>query len=152
MGAVVDTAAGGVTFGIFTAIGSALGAGSALFGGKKMIQKKISGIQFGRDKLQLGPNSNIQFLYVLIDRALIYYAHIINRPHGRRDLQNLSQNKENEKQGYSTGFSSNERKICAKYFKAVSGQYTIKDKRAVSDFEELIESQLNKIALKKIPY
>ncbi len=152
VGAVVDTAAAGITFGIFTALGSAFGAGSALFGGKKMIQKKISGIWFGRDKLQLGPNKNIQFLYVLIDRALIYYNQIIHRPHGRRDLQNLSQKKENEKQGYATGFSSNERKVCVKYFKTVSRQYTIKDRRVESDFEELIASQLNKIALKKISY
>ncbi|MDA3791266.1 MAG: GTPase/DUF3482 domain-containing protein [Desulfobacula sp.] len=145
-GAVLDTAAAGITFGIFTAVGGVLGAGSAWFGGKKMTRVKKAGIRLGQDKLQLGPNKNIQLLYILIDRVLIYYSHIINRPHGRRDLQELSQKKESDKKGYSTGFSTNQKKICSRYFKVVSGQSLIKDKKVVSDFEELIESMLNKIS------
>ncbi|MCP4673341.1 MAG: DUF3482 domain-containing protein, partial [Desulfobacula sp.] len=145
-GAVLDTAAAGVTFGVFTAMGGVLGAGSAWFGGKKMTRIKKAGIRFGKDKLKLGPNKNIQFLYILIDRSLIYYSHIINRSHGRRDLQNLLQKKPSDKKGYSTDFSSKEKKICAKYFKAVTGQSFIKDKRTMADFEELIESRLNKIS------
>ena len=145
-GAVLDTAAAGITFGIFTAVGGALGAGSAWFGGKKMARVKKAGMRLGQDKLQLGPNKNIQFLYILIDRVLIYYSHIINRSHGRRDLQEVSQQKENGKKGYSTGFSTKQKKICTKYFKAVSGQSFIKDKNAISDFEKFIESMLNKIS------
>ncbi len=144
-GAVLDTAAAGMTFGVFTAVGGVLGAGSAWFGGKRMTRIKKAGIRFGKDKLKLGPNKNIQFLYILIDRALIYYSHIINRSHGLRDRKDVLQNKESDKKGYSTGFSSQERKICAKYFKVVIGQSFIKDKKAVSDFEELIESRLNRI-------
>ncbi len=144
-GAVLDTAAAGITFGVFTAMGGILGAGSAWFGGKKITRVKKAGIRFGKDKLKLGPNKNIQFLYILIDRALIYYSHIINRPHGCRNLQELSQKEKSDKKGYSTGFSSREKKICAKYFKIVTGQSLIRDKKAVSDFEELIESRLNKI-------
>ncbi len=144
-GAVLDTAGAGITFGVFTAVGGILGAGFAWFGGERMTRFKKAGIRFGKDKLKLGPSKNIQFLYILIDRVLIYYSHIINRSHGRRDLQELSQKEESEKKGYSTGFSSQERKICAKYFKIVSGQSLIRDKKAVSDFEKLIESRLNKI-------
>ena len=146
VGAVFDTAAAHVTFGLFTVMGSAIGAGSAWFGGKKMVGVKKAGIKLGKDKLQLGPNKNIQFLYIFIDRVLIYYSHIINRPHGRRDLLESSHEEKNEKQGYSTNFSSAQKKICAKYFKAMNGQSFIKDKKIVSDFEELIESLLNKIS------
>jgi len=145
-GAVLDTAAAGMTFGIFTAMGGALGAGSAWFGGKKMTRVKKAGIRFGQDKLQLGPSKNIQLLYILIDRVLIYYSHIVNRSHGRRDLQNESQQNENGKKGYSTDFSTNQKKICSRYFKVVSGQSLIKDKNAISDFEKFIESMLNKIS------
>ncbi len=84
MGAVADTAAHGLTFGMFTAIGGLLGAGSALLGGRRVADKSPAGIRLGGDQIQVGPNENLQFLYVLLDRALIYYAHIINRPHGRR--------------------------------------------------------------------
>ena len=86
MGAVLDTAAAGITFGVFTALGGILGAGSALLSGKKIVKKKRAGIRFGGDTFTLGPNKNLQFLYILIDRGLIYYSHVINRPHGKRDL------------------------------------------------------------------
>ncbi|MBU2453676.1 MAG: GTPase/DUF3482 domain-containing protein, partial [Proteobacteria bacterium] len=69
MGAVIDTAAAGITFGVFTAIGGILGAGSALFGGKKMAKTKPAGIGLGGDKLKLGPTKDFQFLYILMDRA-----------------------------------------------------------------------------------
>ncbi|MBC2706039.1 DUF3482 domain-containing protein [Desulfobacula sp.] len=148
MGAVIDTAAAGITFGVFTAIGGIIGAGSALFGGKKMAKKKTAGIRLGGDKLQLGPNKNLQFLYILIDRALIYYSHIINRPHGRRDLQDQPEKIKSKKKGYSTGFTTSQRNICAKFFKVVTGRLFIKEKKAMSNFEELIESVLNEISKK----
>ncbi|WP_457554276.1 DUF3482 domain-containing protein [Desulfobacula sp.] len=146
MGAVIDTAAAGITFGVFTAIGGVLGAGSALFGGKKITKKKRAGIRFGGDKLQLGPNKNLQFLYILMDRALIYYSHIINHPHGRRDSLDLSQKTDSRKKGYSTGFTAGQRNVCATFFKSVTGRSFIKEKDVMSKFEELIESVLNDIS------
>jgi hypothetical protein len=61
MGAFLDTAAAGITFGVFTAIGGVLGAGSALFGGKKVAGKKPAGFRLGGDKVVVGPNKNPQF-------------------------------------------------------------------------------------------
>lgn len=144
VGAVIDTAAAHITFGLFTAIGGILGAGSALFGGKKMVAKKLAGIRFGGDKLQLGPNKNPQFLYILIDRALIYYSHIVNRPHGRRDDHPGKPN--DKKKGYSTGFTTGQRTVCAKFFKTVTGRSLVKEKKTISDFEALIEAVLNDIS------
>ena len=146
MGAAIDTAAAGITFGVFTAIGGILGAGSALFGGKKMTEKKMAGIRFGGDKLQLGPNKNLQFLYILIDRALIYYSHIINRPHGRRDLGDHPGKTGAKKKGYSTGFTASQRNTCTKFFKVVTGRSLISEKKAISDFEEFIQSILTDIS------
>jgi hypothetical protein len=146
MGAVIDTAAAGITFGIFTAIGGVLGAGSAVLGGKKITQKKRAGIWFGGDKLQLGPSKNLQFLYILIDRALIYYSHIINRPHGRRDESGRTGKTQNRKKGYSTGFTASQRNVCARFFKIATGRLFIREKKGVSAFEELIESVLNDIS------
>ena len=146
MGAVMDTAAAGITFGVFTVLGGVLGAGSALFGGKKITRKKRAGIRLGGDKLQLGPNKDLQFLYILIDRALIYYSHMINRPHGRRDSSTRPGNQDSKKKGYSTGFNAGQRNVCAKFFKALTGRSFIKDKKVISTFEELIENVLNEIS------
>ncbi len=148
MGAVLDTAAAGITFGVFTAIGGIVGAGSALLGGKKMTQKKAAGIRFGGDKLQLGPNKNLQFLYILIDRVLIYYSHIINRPHGRRDMAGKADTSNGKKRGFSTEFSSTQRTICAKFFKSMTGRSFVKDKKAMSEFQDFIGTVLNDISQK----
>ncbi len=147
MGAVIDTAFAGHTLGLFTAMGGILGAGSALFGGKKITQKQGGG-WFGGDKFQLGPNKNLQFLYILIDRALIYYSHIINRAHGRRDFSDPPGGIDIEKKGYSTGFSASQRNVCAKFFKVATDTSLIKEKTILSKFEELIESVLNDISEK----
>ncbi|MCP4021886.1 MAG: DUF3482 domain-containing protein, partial [Desulfobacteraceae bacterium] len=147
MGAVVDTAAGGITFGVFTAIGGLLGAGSALFGGKRMVNKKTKGIRFGGDMLQLGPNENIQLLYILLDRTLLYYSQMINRPHGRRDLP--EQNKETSlpKQGFAHQFTMDQKSICSRFFKFLAGKRLIKNKKkAAPEFAIMVESILYQIS------
>jgi GTP-binding protein EngB required for normal cell division len=146
VGAMIDTAAAGHTFGIFTAIGGVLGAGSALLSGKKMAKNRPGGIRLGGDNLQLGPTRNLQFLYILMDRALIYYSHIINRPHGRRDMMDGQEKKPGPKKGFSTEFTSGQRTICSKYFKTVTGRSFIRDKKAVSDFEEFIKAVLDDLS------
>ena len=147
MGAVIDTAAAGLTFGVFTALGGILGAGSALMGGKKMAQKTKYGFALGGDRLQVGPNENPQFLYILIDRALIYYAHIINRAHGRRDMDHGREDKQNtsRKMGITTGFSKDQKDVCVHFFKSARGRAIVKGKNAMPEFALLMESLLEKI-------
>ena len=146
VGAMIDSAAVGHTFGIFTAIGGVLGAGSALFSGRKMAKNRPGSIRLGGDKLQLGPTKNLQFLYILMDRALIYYSHIINRPHGRRDMIDEQEKKSGPKKGFSTEFTTDQRTICSKYFKTVTGRSFIRDKKAISDFEEFIKTVLDDLS------
>ena len=52
--------------------------GAALLGGRHMTSIKIIGLALGGSQIRIGSNSNVQFFYVLLDRALIYYAHMIN--------------------------------------------------------------------------
>ncbi|MFA5903149.1 MAG: GTPase/DUF3482 domain-containing protein [Desulfobacula sp.] len=146
VGAMIDTAALGHTLGLFTAIGGVLGAGSALFSGKKMAKNTPGGIRLGGDRIVLGPHKNLQFLYILMDRALIYYSHIISRPHGRRDAVKAQEMKSGAKKGFSTEFTSGQRTICSKYFKTVTGRSFRRDKKAVSDFEEFITSVLDDLS------
>jgi hypothetical protein len=86
LAAGVDLAAGGASLGLFTSLGGALGAFGALYGSRNIAAKiKVLGIDPSRTRLQIGPNTNTQFPHILLDRALIYYSHIINWAHGRRD-------------------------------------------------------------------
>ncbi len=146
VGAMIDTAALGHTLGLFTVIGGVLGAGSALFSGKKMAKNMPGGIRLGGDKLRLGPAKNPQFLYILMDRALIYYSHMIHRPHGRRDITEEQEKKTGQKKGFSTAFTTGQRQICAKYFKAFSGRSFRRNIKAISDFEELIKTVLDDLS------
>ncbi|HCY84224.1 MAG TPA: DUF3482 domain-containing protein, partial [Desulfobacteraceae bacterium] len=120
VGAVLDTAAAGLTFGVFTAIGSALGAGSALMGVKKITQRGGKGL--AGDRLRVGPNENIQFMYVLMDRAILYYTHMVRRSHGRRDMPAPAASDKPEKMGVSTGLTPAQQKICAAFFRRARGK------------------------------
>jgi hypothetical protein len=86
LAAGLDIAAGGASLGLFTSIGGVLGAFGALYGSRNIASKiKVLGIDSGRVRLDIGPSVNPQFPFILLDRALLYYNHIINWAHGRRD-------------------------------------------------------------------
>jgi len=142
MGAVLDTAAAGLTFGVFTAIGSAIGAGSALVGLRKLTQRNNP--RLGGDRLQVGPNENIQFMYVLMDRALLYYTHITRRSHGRRDMSEPDQDGNFKKMGISSGLTPVQQKICSRFFKGARGKVMLRGKKASPEFALLIQSLLEK--------
>lgn len=83
--ATLDLALAGHSLGLFAAIGGAVGAGSALLGAKRIGKVRVLGKHLGTYTLKAGPYRNLQFMMVLIDRSLIFYSHIINWAHGRRD-------------------------------------------------------------------
>ncbi|WDP87916.1 MAG: GTPase/DUF3482 domain-containing protein [Desulfobacter sp.] len=72
----------------------------------------------GGDRVQVGPNENLQFLYVLMDRALLYYTHITQRPHGRRDLPDSAKTDNSRKMGISSTLTLTQQKICLRFFKS----------------------------------
>lgn len=149
LGAAIDTAAVGLTFGIFTAIGSAVGAGSAFFGGRRMTSVKVMGIALGRSRIQVGPNGNIQFFYILLDRALIYYAHVINWAHGRRDRPRFDGELSvygAVKKGFSSTWDSQAEAICRQFFKNIHGNKNGRITQARKNLEDLILKQLEQIS------
>ena len=142
MGAVADTAAAGITFGVFTAIGGLIGAGSALIGGEKMAEN----FKLGGNRLYVGPNKDLQFFYILLDRALIFYSNMVNRPHGRRDDGTGSSGASSSKKGYTAQFTSAQRSVCTRYFKQLSGKNLMSEQKAVPEFRELLKSILTRIS------
>lgn len=122
IGAGLDIAAHGLSFGVFTAIGSAMGAGSIYFFGEQMAKASIVGLNIGGYRVTIGPNENVNFPYIILDRALLYYSHVMNWAHGRRDYPDSNRimaNNTNEKLGFTTTWSLKEKKICRSFFQAL---------------------------------
>ena len=149
VGAAIDLAAAGLTFGIFTAIGGAIGAGwAALGGGKKLAKVKLSGLKLGGQQIKMGPNENIQFLYILIDRALIFYSHIINWAHGRRDYPVSSDKRQSEpaKESFTLKWDDDEKRICQNFFKAIFKGDENRKEIALQELKEVLKDKLNNIS------
>lgn len=122
IGGMIDAAAAGLTFGIFTAIGGLAGAGAGFFGGRRMVGKKVVGLNLGGIHIQIGPNENIQLMFILLDRALMYYSHVIHRAHGRRDNAReirCPQSAVPSKIGYAGRWNESEKRICRRFFSQV---------------------------------
>jgi len=115
-GALIDTAAAGLTFGIFSAIGGVAGAGAALLGSSKIAGLKFKGVSLGRDQIIIRPLPNAQFMYVLLHRAFLFYSSVINWAHGRRDYPD-SIEKEMNVTCVTPSFDRKTKKICNEFFK-----------------------------------
>jgi hypothetical protein len=124
LGAVLDLAAAGMTFGIFTTAGGLLGAGwAALGGGRRLARLKVVGLNLGGEQIQIGPIETIQFVYVLLDRALIFYSHIINWAHGRRDYPIEEHGfKCPVKAGLTFEWDDRKRKVCQAFYTSMRGR------------------------------
>jgi hypothetical protein len=85
IGVQVDLALGGLTFGVFTAMGSTSWCGVCRGRDEKDGGRQDKGAAVGRRENRGGPVENDQLLYVLADRCLIYFSHVINWTHSRRD-------------------------------------------------------------------
>ena len=144
IGAALDVAAAGLTFGIFTAIGGMVGAGSAMFGGKRFVKTKVIGMALGGYQIKIGPNENIQFLYVLLDRALIYYSHAINWAHGRRDRDD--EKTDLSKIGYTSEWDDFKKNICTNFFKTVHSHDDLQMEIKKKDMIEMLQEVLNQIS------
>ena len=124
VGAGIDLAHAGLSLGLFTTLGGAIGTAGALFGGRRLSARtRLLGVGLGSEQVQVGPNASVQFLHVLLDRALLFYAHIINWAHGRRDSPGDGNPAEGA-QAYPPGVRSGQwqassLKVCRAYFQAL---------------------------------
>lgn len=81
---VLDLATAGHSLGLFALIGGAAGAGAALLGTRKIAKTRVLGQHLGGFNVTVGPCRDIRFMFILLDRALLFYSHIINWAHGKR--------------------------------------------------------------------
>jgi predicted GTPase len=149
IGAAIDVAAAGLTFGIFTAIGCAAGAGWAALGGaKRLIKAKVVGMNLGGYQIKVGPIENIQFLYVLLDRVLIFYSHVINWAHGRRDYPAASATRSSEpvKSGFTAKWDDNAKKICNAFYMALCRGDKVMKEESSKKLKGMLKDLLHKIS------
>jgi hypothetical protein len=146
-GALIDVAAHGISMGLFAVIGGAIGAGSVILGGDKIAETTIKGLKIGGYKITIGPVKNIQLLFVLLDRALIYYSHVINWAHGCRDYKPVdNSNDKLKKSGFSKELDQGFRSRCSSFFQAIRSGDEENIRKSELKFEEGVRDLLDLIS------
>ena len=110
-----------------TTIGGLIGGASAFFGGKKLgeVTFDLPGTsrlpawmtqkgKLGGQQLQASCR-NLDFIFVLLDRALLLYAALVNRAHARRDAIRLDGGAEDGLKGYTHSWGREARSVCVEY-------------------------------------
>ncbi|MFP7754685.1 GTPase/DUF3482 domain-containing protein [Thermodesulfobacteriota bacterium B35] len=149
IGAGVDVAAAGISFGVFSAIGGVLGAaGTALRGRELLSGARLLGMRLDREELRVGPVVNIQLLYVLLDRALLFYRHIINWAHGRRDFDRceLPGGQAGARHGFTTTWDRQARQVCERFLRAMQEEMAGERAQAMADLQDLVMKVLGEIS------
>ncbi len=149
LGVGLDAATIGTSFGLFSAVGGLIGAGATALKGKELLSGvRLLGMRMGGEQLQVGPVSNIQLLYILLDRGLLFYAHVINWAHGRRDYEGMHNlmGPASGKGGFTRHWHRNQRNICDHFFRAVQkGQEGVLEEASVA-LQDLLRDQLQEIS------
>lgn len=139
IGSQVDLAFGGLTFGVFTAMGSAIGAGSAAAGTKKIAGARIKGLPLGGAKIQVGPLENDQLLYILTDRCLIYFSNVINWAHSRRDTPEPGHFGDIDITAHlSAAWKEENRRISRAFFRALRKDDNSEIQKSAAEFRKLL--------------
>ncbi len=150
LGAGVDVAAAGLSFGVFSTLGGIMGAaGTALKGRDFLSGSRLLGMRLDEQRLTVGPVRNIQLLFVLLDRQFLFYSHIINWAHGRRDYDPLPPIGENlpARRGYTADWNRANRKICERFFESLQSNSTFDGSDLREPLAELIRQTLQEISL-----
>jgi len=145
-GVTIDLATLGSSFGLFGSVGGAVGALGAYISSKHFkANTRLMGIEIGKQQLQVGPNETIQFLFVILDRAFLFYSHIINWAHGRRDHNDTSRSSDSAVDfhaGPTRNWSKENLKVCHKYFSAILNENESKREEAEKALKLIIQDTL----------
>ena len=86
--------------------------------GTKIKKQKLGGIS-----ITVGPNTNPQFPFVLLDRALLYFQHVSNWAHAR-SKPNEDQDKAltipPDESGFTSKWTKQQRDLCAQFIKTIN--------------------------------
>ncbi len=145
--AAADLALGGASLGFFSMLGGIAGAATAYKSAEKAPRVRIPGIQITTHEITIGPVQNPQFMYILMDRALLYFRYLINWAHGRRDYATVDlKHDTEEKTGDTSRWTIEERKICHSFFTAVTGKERMDLEETRNRMHELLTKKLTSIS------
>jgi hypothetical protein len=105
-------------------------------------------MRMGGEQLQVGPAANIQLLYILLDRALLFYGHVINWAHGRRDYERLQEAApaESGRGGFASRWPAERRRVCERFFRAVQKGQEAEIEESAAALQALLRDQFQEIA------
>ncbi len=85
-GAGIDLLFGGTTLLLGSAIGALVGGSGAFFGFTELSDVKVLGQTLGKKYLEMGPMKNLNFPYILLNRALYHATEVASRSHAVRSV------------------------------------------------------------------
>ena len=85
-GAGIDLLFGGSTFLLGTALGAVVGGSGVFFGFNELSDIEILGQSLGKKYLEMGPMKNLNFPYILLNRALYHASEVSSRSHALRSV------------------------------------------------------------------
>ncbi|MDR0477442.1 MAG: GTPase/DUF3482 domain-containing protein [Desulfobulbaceae bacterium] len=141
----LDALAGGASLGLFASLGGVVGAAGAWLGGEQLVKGvKIIGIPLGEESLQIGPNSNINLLFVLMNRMFLYFQETINWAHGRRDYPEAVATA--GQAGFTQRWPAGQIKTCRAWFEALIHDESETVSRLRPEMREIIAASLMEIS------
>ncbi len=148
IGAGLDIAHAGLSMGIWATLGGTIGALGALFGGESVsANATFMGMKLGGQQLQIGPTKSVDLLFILLNRALLFYFHTINWAHGRRDYEAAGvDDRSPDRRGFTQDWSSARVRACHAYFKALQQENSTALLRTEKDLREILETVLMEIS------
>ena len=139
-GAGVDLLLGGSTLLLGSAIGALVGGSSAFFGFNELSDVKVLGQKIGKKYLETGPIKNVNFPYILLNRALFHATKIANRSHALRDIAKFEMGRTFTEQWMDDEL----RKSLEKYHKLFRSGDEVKPE-VLKEYEMLIKSILKRL-------
>lgn len=148
IGAGLDIAHAGLSMGIWATVGGAIGALGAIIGGETVsANATFMGMRLGGQQLQIGPTKSIDLLFILLNRALLFYYHTINWAHGRRDYPTAAgSDRSPDSRGFTEGWPTARIKICHDYFRALQQENSTALPRAEKALRDILDTVLMEIS------
>jgi len=135
IGAGVDAAFFGHTLLLGAAIGAVAGAIGGYMGFEKMADIKILGQQLGGKMLQIGPIKNINFGFILLNRALFLTTQIATMSHAKREALKI--------ENIKSVLTQNSKKEFFKLHKQIIN--SAENKNTKEEYQQLVKTILSRV-------
>jgi hypothetical protein len=112
-GGVIDAALLGASFLTGSLVGGVIGGALGYFSSDKLADVKLLHQPMGGVRLRCGPSRNVQFPFVLLNRALLHLSVVAGRTHAQRGVLRIGPGRE---RGEGEGLSAGETRELARLF------------------------------------